>query len=408
MSWFNNIFGRGKGQWEIERDKQGNWSYFLSSNVSFLEGKSEKFLEWSLENPVLFAVCMTRAKLYAQMHISCIDTNTGEEVKNAPEVKLLENPNYFQSKHDFLFQQSWFLSATGNDLIYQKRPFDSELPKSIYNLIPSEIDYKDVLKIKKFISTAADIKELEKKVIKYKLDKQEYELPLKDLIPLYDVASGLKCNSLLQSPSRVLSITRNIKNIDENLKATNINLQMSQKFLARNKNSINGSAGLVHDDDREAIENVLRAKSLQITNGDIEIQHLVTDLKRLYLNEEFAHEATVVANAFEMNKDVINYALTGSTFENQETGIIRYIQNSIQADADNTMNSLTNSWGMVEKNRKLKASYNHLPIMQTLINSKIETFNKLQEGIKTAMENGTMSMEEAKQSSDKLLRELGL
>lgn len=407
MNWFNGLFGRSRGHWEVERDKNGNWSYFLSTSADFADA-ADKYLEWSLENPVLFAVCAARAKLYSQMKITCEDTKTGKEIENAPEVALLNNPNYFQSKNDWLYQQSWFLSATGNNLIYQIRPFSTELPKALYNLIPSEIDYKDALKLKKFIKNMVDIAEFERQEIKYKLDNQEYKLPLKDLIPLYDVASGLKSNSMFKSPSRVRSVIRNIKNIDENLKATNINLQMAQKFLARNKNAINGAAGIIHDEDRTAIETVLKSKSLQITNGDIEVQHLVEDMKKLYLNEEFSHEAAVIANAFEMSRDVITYALTGSTFENQETGIVRYIQNSIQSDADNTMNSLTNSWGMVEKGKRLKASYNHLPIMQTLLNSKIETFTKLQEGIEKALTNGTMTPQEAQESTDKLKRELGL
>jgi hypothetical protein len=406
MSLFGGIFGKSRNNMEVVRDRDGNWSYWM--RIGAFEGRNEQYLEWTLANPVLFAVCAARAKLYSQMHITAVDIKTGEEREGTPEVALLNNPNYFQSKNDFFYQQSWFLSATGNNLIYQIRPFTSEAPKALYNLIPSEVDYKDCLKVNKFISTKQEMSEYEKQEIKYILDKTEYKLKLKDLIPLYDTANGLQKNGLLKSPSRIHAVSRNVLNIDENLKAVNINLQMSQKFLARNKNSINGSAGLIHDDDRAAIEDVLKTKSLQITNGDIEIQHLVTDLKKLYLNEEFSFEAATIANAFEMSRDVITYALTGSTFENQEKGIIRYIQSATQSDADNTMNSLTNSWGLIEKGYRLKASYDHLPIMQVLMNAKITTFKDFQEAIKIALENQTMDIKEATEATATLKKKLGL
>jgi len=403
-----SFFSGNKGDLSVTRDRLGNWSYMWNVNPF---GKSEtNFLKWSLDNPVLFAVHVTRAKLYSQMRITLIDSKTEEEIKgDSPHLKLISKPNYFQSQEDWLYQQSWFLSSSGNNIIYQKNIYSNdEPPKALYNLVPSEIDYKDVLKIKKFFIQEQDIKEFEKQEIEYTLDDKKWKFKMKDIIPLYDVANGLTSNSLLKSPSRVAAISKNLMNIEENMKAKNINLKMSQKFLAKNKNNYQGTAGQLHDSDREAIERVLSDKSMQITNGDIEVQHLVMDLKKLYLDEQLGFDARVVALAFEQNENIINFALTGNTFDNQEQGIIRYIQTAIQSDADNLMNSLTNSWGLDLKGQKLKASYNHLPIMQTMMGKKIETFNTFQDGLKVALENKTVTQQEAVDSTKKLKKELGL
>jgi hypothetical protein len=265
------------------------------------------------------------------------------------------------------------------------------------------------MKLNKFITTQKDIKELESKIIEYKLDSQTYKLPLKDIIPFFDIANGLKPNSLMSSPSRIKSITGVLNNIEENIKSKNINLKFSQKYLATNKNNVQGVATQIKTEDREAIDSILKTKSLQITNGDVAVTHLVSDLKKLYLDEQFAADANTVSIAFEMNNDIINYFLgKSSTYSNQEQGIIRFIQNSIQSMADNFCNSLTNSMGLEEQGLKLVASYNHLPVMQGVIKTKLETFKLMQETIKIGLESGTIDVKEAKEMTAKLKSDLGI
>lgn len=403
MGVFNRLFG-GSGTL-VERNKFGSWSYFMN-NEGF--GNEKDFIKWSLSNPVLFSVVSTRAKVFSQMHISCIDSK-GEVVENNEIVKLLAKPNYFQSQSDFLYQYMWFLSIQGENFIYKIQPLSTQKPKAIYNLIPNELDFKEVMKLKKFITTQQDINELERKVVEYKLDDQLYKLPLKDVIPFFDIANGLQSNSLFSSPSRVKSISTVLENIEENLKSKNINLKFSGKYLATNKNNVQGVATQITDTDRKSIDSILQSKSLQITNGDVEVTHLVSDLKKLFLDEQFASDANTVAIAFEMNNDIINYFLgKSSTFSNQEQGIIRFIQNSIQSMADNFCNSLTNSMGLQEQGLRLQASYSHLPVMQGVIKTKLETFKLMQETIKIGLESGTITTTEAIEMTNKLKDDLGL
>ena len=403
MGIFSNLFGGSS--FSVERLKNGSTSYWLN-NDGF--GNEKDFVKLSLSNPVLFSVISTRAKVFSQMHIYCVDAK-GEVVENNDIVNLLANPNYFQSQSDFLYQYMWYLSTQGENFIYKIQPLSTQKPKAIYNLIPNELDFKEVMKLKKFIHTQKDIKELEEKQIEYKLDDTNHKLPLKDIIPFFDIVNGLQSNSLLSSPSRVQSIVKVLENIDENIKSKNINLKFSQKYLATNKNNVQGVATQIKDEDRKSIEGILQNKSLQITNGDVSVTHLVTDMKKLFLDEYFSSDANTVAIAFEMNNDIINYFLgKSSTFSNQEQGIIRFIQNSIQSMADNFCNSLTNSMGLEEQKLKLVASYNHLPVMQGVIKTKLETFKIMQETIKIGLESGTIDVAEAKEMTSKLKTDLGL
>jgi hypothetical protein len=131
-------------------------------------------------------------------------------------------------------------------------------------------------------------------------------------------------------------------------------------------------------------------------------------MKKLYLDEQFADDANKCLLAFEMNKNVLNYFSKDSTFDNQENGVISYIQNSIQTTAKNTMNSLSQQWGLMEKGEKLIASYDHLAVMQPVVNDKIKSFTEMQNAIKLGLENGTLTQNDAKKMSDEFKLKLGL
>jgi hypothetical protein len=396
-----SLFGREL--FRVERNRLGEFSY------SFLNGEdfnhSTKYLEMSLSNPVLMTIISLRSKIYSQMRITHLDAS-GKEIQNSPYIKLLNQPNYFQSGQDFLFQQMWFLSATGNDLIYQKKAFANELPKAIYNLVPSEIDFNEVHKLNKFIVTQKDIKAYSEKKIKYTLDNTTFEIPLSDLVPLYDLSNGLTNNAFMRSESRVKAVHKVLQNIDQNLKSKHTNLQMSQKYIGKNQS--NGNEAQIQQQDRNSIERSISSNSLVLTNANVDVKHLVSDMKRLYLDEQFADDANKVLLAFELNKNILNYFAKDSTFENQNQGVISWVQSSIQTSADDLMNSLSSQWGLLDRNEKLVASFEHLPVMQSVVNDKIKSFTEMQNAIKIGLENETLTTAEAKKMSDEFRLKLKL
>lgn len=356
-----------------ERDRNGVFTYSFLDQDGFVN--SEKYLELSLSNPVLLAIIALRSKIYSQMKISHLNS-AGEPIKNSPILQLFKQPNYFQSQEDFLFQQMWFLSANGTNLTYKVDA--GSVTKAIYNLIPSEIDLNDTHKVKSFIYTKGELNNYGEKKIIYTLDGQTFKIPIKNLIPTYDLANGLTRNSLMSSPSRLKGLSKTIQNIEENLLSKNVNLKMSQKYLMASQGD--GNEAQIQDNDRKDIFSKIARKSLLITNANIKAQHLVSDMKRLFLDEQFSNDALTCLNAFDMNKDIINYFSNGSsTYENKDKAMLDYVQNSIQTDANNSMNSFASAFGLIDKNESLIASYNHLPVMQIVMKSKVETLKAYQE-----------------------------
>ena len=383
-----------RDKFRVERNRLGEFFYSFLNENGF--ENSDDYLKMSLTNPVLMSIIALRAKVYSEMKITHVDAN-GEEVKNSEILALFKQPNYFQSQEDFLFQQSWFLSATGNDLTYCAKAFG--VGKAMYNLLPSAIDLNNTHKIDKLIITEADFNMLEDKHIIYTIEGETHNYKLKDIIPFYDLANGLEERSFMRSPSRVKGISKVIENIDQNLLAKNTNLRMVQKYLASSKGD--GNAAHIKEPDRKDILSKISQKSLIITNGEIEIKHLVSDMKKLALDPQFAEDALKCLLAFDMNNEVLNYFSGGaSTYDNYNQATINWIQNFIQSDADKAMNSFSSYFGLFEKNEKLVASYNHLPVMAKLVNDKVASFKGLQETLKLAVELGTMTIAEAKLMSD--------
>ena len=359
-----NLWGKSIN---VERDRTGVFTYSFLENNGF--SNSGNHLNSSLTNPILLAIIALRSKIYSQMKITHLD-KSGKPIENSEIIKLFRQPNYFQSQQDFLFQQMWFLSATGTNLTYKINALSQT--KSLYNLIPSEIKLNDVHKLKSFVSTKAELKVYEDRKINYTLDGQKFDIKLKDIIPTYDLANGLTVNSLMSSPSRLTGISKTIENIEENLLSKNVNLKMSQKYLMASQGD--GNEAQIQAADRNDIASKISNKSLLITNANIKAQHLVSDMKRLYLDEQFSNDALTCLLAFDMNRDILNYFSNGaSTHENQSQGFINWIQNSIQNDADNTMNSFASSFGLIDNNESLKASFDHLPVMQLVMKTKLET-----------------------------------
>ena len=380
----------------VERDRNGNWTYNFLDKEGF--AKNEHYLDLSLNNPVLLAIIALRSKIYSQMKITHLD-KSGKPIENSDILKLFKQPNYFQTQEDFLFQQMWFMSAIGTNLTLKVNSLD--ITKSIYNLLPSETDMQKAHIVKTLISTDKELKDYGKRKIKYTLDGQSHFFELKNIIPTYDLVNGLECNSLISSPSRLKGLSKTIQNIEENLLSKNVNLKMSQKYLIASQGD--GNEAQIQDEDRQSIFNKISKNQVLITNANVKAQHLVSDMKRLFLDEQFSHDALTCLLAFDMSKDVLNYFNNGSsTYENKEKAMLDYIQNSIQTDANNTMNSFASSFGLYESGESLVASYNHLPVMQLVMKAKVETLKLYQETLIYE------SIDEQKRLSDEFKLTLGL
>mgnify|MGYP000318388604 CR=1 FL=1 len=379
---------------KVTRRTDGSWSYFLDDSDSFAN-HTGNYLKLSLSNIALFTALDLRSTMFSRGRVYLADEK-GKEIDKDPILDLFKNPNFAQSQQDFLYSHLWNKSLGNN--VSRVIPNRSglnvnvrEIAKvsSIENLIPSLIDYKEVNKVKEFIISETQKKALLDKKLKYTLSGSEHEIPLNQLAFFYDVTNNMTDESYFKSPSRVKALIPSLLNIQEAQSAKNVNLKHSKKWLLTNKGGDTYGKTDLKTEEKKEIEERFLHKDVMATNADVKAESLAPDLRKLMLDDAVASDAMKVFSAYGINKDVINWWMNGqSTHANKEFGIVDWIQNSIQFEADDWGNTWTSFFGYDEQGKKLKIDYNGLPIMQSLELKRIETLKERASIVQTLVKAG--------------------
>ena len=75
--------------------------------------------------------------------------------------------------------------------------------------------------------------------------------------------------------------------------------------------------------------------------------------------------------------------MKGDTFENQNQGLLGFLQGTMQARADN----LARSWGSYF-GIKIKASCEHLPVMAQIEETKVDRILKISQAVRNLTQGG--------------------
>ena len=378
------------------RNSNGAWSYFLNGSNSF-GSHHEDYLKLSLENIALFTALDMKSTMMSRGRVSVLDLKTEKEIEDDPFLLKIANPNPFQSQQDFIRQHEWFKSLGTNVVRIIKirdngNANDIQNVRYLNNLIPSCIDWKEVNKIDKMIMSDRDFKNLQDRQIEYTVDDKKYPIKISDLEFFYDISNGMVNNSAFKSASRIDALLPSLYNISQAQESKNINLQFSSKFIATNKgkeSSMNLATPLDVDQKRE-IENAISSNGIMATSADIDIKSLANDFRRLMYDDSVAADSMKVFSAFGINRDALNWWMTGdSTYDNKDAGMIDWIQNGIQYGADDWGNTWTNAFGYQEQGKKIRMTFDHLPIMKKVELDRIEFIKTKAEILKMLVDSGT-------------------
>ncbi len=387
----SNYFSRG---WDYIRNADGShwYSQFKKGNTTFLGGKDK--LELSLSNPVVAACIQIRANLLSKVEFYQEGVD-GERLTDTDWVRLLNNPNPLQSKQDFLNQYEWYRIAYG--WTYQ-RPYGSvgmKVPSSIYNLTPKYIEFPDKM-LDPIVFAQEDVDAFFEQKFNYEIpDQKSRSIEFKDVMMYFDIANGLKSDktSIVTSPSRLEAVIKSISNIDLALDAENTIIQTNGRelFSQGNKGANLGLSLSMDEDDRRDIDNKLinkynvsAGRRSLTTNKPVEWTNISMKLNDLGFVESGANNANYIAQMMEVPNELYKAFTQGDTFENQKEALIGMIDKTIQPVADDIANTWTNYFDL---DQPIKASFEHLPVMQHTQQLKADKFLK----IATAFEKLTRS-----------------
>lgn len=363
------------------------------------------YMKLALENPIVYACIEIRAKILAMCEFKIQDSEGNISNSSSPVIELLNNPNSFQSKEDFLKQHEWFRCVYGWVFV---RPYGGvgNPTKAIFNLNPSFVTFYEKNFVSPIAWTDSDIEAFQSQKFNYKEPQEKdsdkgKDIAYKDVVAFYDTGNAInvdkKQKNPLISPSRLCSVLKSVENSNMALDAENVMIQTNGREIfsgGANRGFNLGAALPMEEDDKESIESnlinnygltSLKRRSIA-TNQEINWQSLHIKLKDLGLHESVSSNANLIREAFEVPNELYKAFQKGSTYENQKEALISFVQSTIQPIADDIAASFT-QWFELE-GVKVIASFDHLPVMQHTESKKAEKVLKLATAFQRLVQSG--------------------
>jgi hypothetical protein len=383
------------------RDKSGNNWYFGNKDSNrFDSGEFSTNLEISQNHAILTPALLFISKLFSQADFKIVHRETGKEEKNHWLIKLLDNPNQYQTKSDFLESLQFIQIAQGRAVGYMKKPKgynDAEDIDSIYLLDSDLIDFPDEYKDSTFRSTmysGRQEKAYGNEEITYDKTGENLKIKYKDLIFFYDLPNMLQKN-FLDVNSRLDGLRQTLINTNDSLIAKNIILKTNGKELI----SSGGNESFpLNGDDKIAAESLLQnnyglgwfRKRGIVTTANVTYQSMHIALRDLGLDESVKVDGNLIYTALHIPKDILSLEAKKTTYNNFKESMVSYIQNEMQAST-NAFTDVLNRL-LKDTDYKIVGSYEHLPIMQFILIERYEGISKKAKALNDLLTTGVPKM----------------
>lgn len=385
MGLLNRIYSNFRNVYH-ERNLNGQNTY-IEKVQDCSWGSNENLLKITQTNPIVNATMLYISRLFASGKFSVVDSN-GNVKEGHYLSELIKNPNPYQTSENFLEEYIWFLRTFGYDYIFPKGP-DGMNPSALYNLKASLIEYPSNFKTG-FVFGDEKINA----PFIYDRDNQNLTLNAGDVVKYFDIPNGICSENMLISTSRLMAISKPIETVDIAYNAKSIAIRSNGKELYTIKQN-SAHAQPFTEEEKQEIQvrlnsnyglNLGRSRAL-ITGQDLEHKSLHIALNELGLDESIIKDAEKIVIGLGIPIDVIKYDPKKSTFDNQKQAEIKFIQNTIQVEADSFANGLTDMF-LKDTGLRLVASYDHLPVMQDQIHKKFEVTSMQAQAAKDLIDIG--------------------
>lgn len=352
-------------------------------------------------NPVLNAVINKKATLCSQAKFCVIDSK-GNEVKNDPLLKLLENPNILQNKRTFITQWVILNSLDGGVFNYPIAPVgfegDIKRTKALINISMRNAQLTLPYNRSEIENYDGFVEEIGKSEVEITHNGRTYQIPYKELISFYDLSDIPTENDLVNPISRVDSIMKDLSNVDVTLEAMNViankpggvgivgvgSTDPTQNVPLRNEerknlqDELRGSYGLSHS--KSSV--IFSTASIQYTSTMVRF----ADLGLIEVNDNATYN---ILGAFGIPPEI--FTKESGKYENKKIAELSYIQDEIQSTMDSFCNSLNNYFKYEDK--KLIAKFDHLPAFSLKRKQMTESLDKITTTMNNALASGLIKDE---------------
>lgn len=332
-------------------------------------------LKYYYANTLFLQDCINLyADLAAQVKIMEVDEQ-GNEIEDSEFIKLLNNPNPFQTRTELIKEMVINCLSTGAVFQYGNFFKNGNLRANplLYNLELYNLEFPKIKN--KYSLTRKDVKAL--KVKEQIGDNKTRTIELGDLAFFYDTIpnagwgeKGYSDSNYFRPMARLFSILPSVNTL--------LNSQSSMQFMTGNNvNKVlskeqpnSGAVAPLGGDQKSDTEHKInghgaygmkngKVGDIVVTNESLKVLDLTRDNKKMQMIEMKESAKEDVRNCYLIPKDFFG----DSTYENKQFSEARLVLGGVKGITDNWLGSLENkSDGYFERrNTRLVGKYDHLP-----------------------------------------------
>jgi phage portal protein BeeE len=399
---------------EFWSGKTAEQSFFQSTASRLIGRVGPAYLDTSapykLYNsiPQLRTIIDRKALMFANMVIIMVDKN-GKEVEDPDLKRLLDRPNVLQGQNDFLRQFKQQEQIYGNQFIYKNKASRvSTYPQSLQNITPfllkpnltgklfDQIAMDGLVKNYQYIENGTEKTFKTDEILWSRINDLDSPLvgisPLKALrFPLTNIKYAYDYRNVLLNEKGAIGILSAMP-----AKDAQGALPMDKEEKKRLNDSYSNTYGIGTDNEGG------QKSRIQITDTAMNWQPMTFPTKDLLLFEEIDANTLTLVDHFGLNINI--FSSKSQTYENVKNAIIQCYQDTIQPEADQYVQNLGEFLG-IKEGYKLKASYDHLAILQSDQAHEASTFATI---MSTVTQSVTAGILDAAQASAFIAKKFGI
>jgi hypothetical protein len=388
-------------------------SYFyplLSNSTTYNDLQLLKDYE---EIPEISAIINLKAKAFSKMKLRIVSNKTGEEEQDAKnyeyKIKVLRNPNWFQSQKEFMMQTKIFREIWGNEYIYLNYPFGmpSRKATAMFTLPSNLVTTNTPSPLPFYLQTDPTIE------YTFQWGNDKYIIPKENLIHLNDNRVHMTKENWVEGQSWLAYQRATVNNIRE--------AYYSRGFIIKNigvQGILTNAAGkdaagqvpIDHKQVEDVQKRIAQMRGFKdkfpviATNLPLAWQKMSVDNPaNLGLYEEVKEDMFKLCDAAGTPSELFGSS-TGSTFANQIWAERRLYENTIIPEAEEWIGALNSQFETENESWSIVGSFTHLNVFKENMKDQGDAINRMATGLSRALADNAISINEYRDE----LRRMGL
>lgn len=389
MNWIQSLGASLFGLQPYMAETWGSDIFLLDPKSEFDSGQTDLFkLNAVFNNPAVLKVFKLQCDMFSQACIYVYNKD-GVSKKNDPFLRLIENPNPFQQKSQFLWDYM-FWKMLGNAYCYA----DSDVPSDnnkLYFLDSSKMTFPDAMrKYQDMIVLSNDtmnkINDIE---IEYRYSAGDTtKFKWGKITHIADLSSGT--GNWFRARSVINSLYEIIANSRHSVSSKNINVRYAGKYMVAGESDPSNITQMpLGEGEKQDIEQKMNGvktvhafKSMIDIKRFVEQSAIIGDLDKSYWDDYFK-----IGSLYGIPGEVLEaFTKGGATYENQEKARGAHVDYTLAPAGEQLANAFEKRFGYTDKD--IVFSWDHLPFTQVFAKDKATTDKLKSEALINYMKAG--------------------